>query len=393
MTEQQKKSGFIRQILEVFYAPHKAFREIAENPKYVGPILIMIIFGAMFSLAAYTYLSRAYVEQTIPVISSGDQWIQNSTLWASNANITESDDHITGGFYGNESLGFSAVNTTQIWMLLDNIGPVNCSGLQGYKNVSIRVKPIYPNGTEITNASLYLYSSPEDYFYYDLTPPLLSANDTWNNFTIPLGSENGWSSNGTSAEWGNINSVKLELDWTKNANLTVRVVGLFFRGFFESPLENVASSMSSYFMRGLWQFIIRWVIVATFIYLLTRWFGSAGTWKFAMILTGFALIPMVAQAVINTAAFSTLPTLNYPFEFIAGAQGETQTITITQQVIATEALASQILKYAEIAVYVWIVALLSTMIHTSTKLGWLKSFIAAAVAFFTSLLVESFLVF
>ena len=102
---------------------------------------------------------------------------------------------------------------------------------------------------------------------------------------------------------------------------------------------------------------------------------------------------MVAQAVINTAAFSTLPTLNYPFEFIAGAQGETQTITITQQVIATEALASQILKYAEIAVYVWIVALLSTMIHTSTKLGWLKSFIAAAVAFFTSLLVESFLAF
>ncbi len=393
MTEQQKKSGLIRQILEVFYAPQKAFRDISEKQKYLGPVLVMIIFGAMFSLAAYTYLSRAYVEQTMPVTANGDQWTENSTLWVSNADvvITESDDHISGGFYGNKSIDFSAINSTRIWMLLDNIGPVNCSGSQGYRNVSIRVKPIYPSDNEITNASLYLYSSSTDYFYFNLASHLLSSNGIWFNFTIPLGSENGWSSNGISAEWDNINTVKLEFDWTKNANLTVRVDGLLFRGLFESPLGNGFNTISSYFMRGLMQFIIRWVVVATFIYLLTRWFGSHGIWKLALILTGFALIPMVVQAAINTAAFSTLPTLNYPFEFFAGAQGETQ--AITDQVIANEWLASQVLRFAEIAAYVWIIALLSVMVHVSAKLGWLKSIIVGAVAYFTSLLVESFLAF
>lgn len=394
MTEQPRRTKLVRQIMHVFYAPHKAFREIAENPKYLGPVLIMIIFGAIFSLTAYTYLSRVYVEQTVPpTASNGDQWIQNSTLWASNAVINESSDHISGGFYGNESMDFSTLNDAQIWMLLSNIGPVNCTGSDGYKNMSFRVKPIYPANTEVANVSLYLYSSQADYFYHDLTAPLLSTNDTWSNFTIPLGVASGWSNNGTSADWSNITGLKFEFDWTKNASLTVRVVGLFFRGFFESPLGNVTSTISTYFVRGLWQFIIRWFIVATFIYLLTRWFGSTGTWKLVMALTGFALIPMVIQAVLNMLAFSTLPTLYYSFEFIAGASGEAQTIAIAQQVAATEALASQILMFAEIIAYVWIVALLTTMIHVSTKLSWFKGFIAAAVAFFTSLLLEGFLAF
>jgi len=391
VAEQQKKSGLIHQILKVFYAPHKAFSEIAQNQKYLGPVLIMIIFSAMFSLAAYTYLSRASVEQTIPVIANGDQWTNNSTLWtaANNTLITESDDHISGGFYGNKSIDFSTINKTRIWMSLDNIGPVNCSGLQGYKNVSIRVKPIYSSDTQIANATLYLYSSLTDYFYYNLTTSLLSANGTWNNFTIPLGPENGWSSNGTSAEWGNINSMKLEFDWTKNANLTVRVDGLFFRGLFESPLENGVYAFWSYFASYLVQFGFRWIVVATFVYLLAKWFGSAGVWKSAMILSGFALVPMVVQAAIDVVAFSTLPPLVLPFEVIGGAEGEMQ--TIANQALASDWLASLVYVISHYATCFWIGALLSIMAHFSMKLGWSKSLTIGAVAFITSYLLEMFI--
>jgi len=389
--EQKRKLVFIRQILKVLYAPHKAFREIAQTPQYVGAILIMILSGAMVSLGAYTYLSRAFVEQTLPITINGDQWTENSTLWASAADamITESDDHIQGGFYGNKSIDFSTISSTRIWMLLNNIGPVDCSGLQGYKNVSLRVKTIYTNNTSLASASLYLFSSQTDYFYYNLTTYLLSANGIWYNLTIPLEPESAWSSNGTNADWSNINSVKLEFDWAEDANLTVRLDGLFFRGFFKSPLESGLYAIYDYFIRGLLQFVVIWIIIAAFIYLLTRGFGSINPWKPILILTGFALIPMVVQAAITVLAFSTLPTLRYPFEFIAGAEGEAQ--AVIDQVIATEWLASQILRFAETAAYVWIVALLSIMIHVSMKLGWFKSFIIGTVAFFAGLVVQGFI--
>jgi hypothetical protein len=34
----------MREVFRILYAPHKAFKEIIQNPKYVGPILVMILF-------------------------------------------------------------------------------------------------------------------------------------------------------------------------------------------------------------------------------------------------------------------------------------------------------------------------------------------------------------
>jgi hypothetical protein len=386
VTEQQKKSGLVRQILEVFYAPQKAFREIAENPRYLGPLLIMIIFSAMFSLVYHASLSRAYVEQTIPVSTNGDQWTENGTLWASNANITESDDHINGVFYGNKSIDFSTANSTRIWMRLDNIGPVNCSGSEGYKNVSMSVKPICPNDTEVANVSLYLQSSPTDYFYYDLTPHLLSANDKWNNFTIPLRSEDGWSKNGTNADWSDISIVKLEFVWAENASFTVRIDGLFFRGSFKSALETISLSFWEYFVQYLLQFFsqylfqfgFRWIAISTFVYLLIRWFGGTVAWKYSLILTGFALLPMIVQAAVDLVAFSALP-LVLTFEPIAN------------QFMISDWLPSLVYSIACYVAYVWIVALLSIMIHGSMKLGWFKSLTVGALAFVVGIVIEVFI--
>ena len=35
---------FANDVLKVLYAPHKVFKQVIQNPKYWGPILVFIIF-------------------------------------------------------------------------------------------------------------------------------------------------------------------------------------------------------------------------------------------------------------------------------------------------------------------------------------------------------------
>jgi hypothetical protein len=63
-------------IFKVIYAPHKAFKEIAQNPRYIGPILIMILFIAANVAAAYAFLAKTYVEATVPSSENKDLWTE-----------------------------------------------------------------------------------------------------------------------------------------------------------------------------------------------------------------------------------------------------------------------------------------------------------------------------
>ncbi|MDH5460180.1 MAG: hypothetical protein OEW71_03995, partial [Candidatus Bathyarchaeota archaeon] len=193
-------------IFKVIYSPFKAFKEIIQNPKYIGPILIVILFIIANVGFVYVAISKTYVEKTLPAASQLDEWTENSTLWTSNANVIESEDCISGSYYGNKSIEFSIINDTQIGMQLNNTGPINCSDTEGYKNMSFRIKLIYPTTTKLNNASLFLHSSSADYFYYNLTKHFIPFNTTkWNNLTIPIGPESEFRRKGTTeADWSNI---------------------------------------------------------------------------------------------------------------------------------------------------------------------------------------------
>ena len=219
-------------IFKAIYAPHKAFKEIIQNPKYIGPILIMILFIIANVGFVYAAITKTYVEQTLPTASKLDEWTENSTLWTPTPSVN-SDDYINGTYYGNKSIEFSIVNSMQISMQLNDIGPINCSGQDSYKNMSIRMKWISPDD-EPNNVILYLFSiSQSDYFYYDLTENFTSSyNNVWNNLTIPLESEK-WSNSGADARWDNINGLKFEFTWLNNSDITILIDGLFFRGVFE----------------------------------------------------------------------------------------------------------------------------------------------------------------
>jgi hypothetical protein len=378
-------------IFKVIYAPQKAFKEISQNPKYIGPILIMILFAATNMGYVYTIVSKTYVEQTLPTAEQLDKWTENATLWTRAPGVTIKEnfvDCINGTYYGNRSIEFSIVNSTQISMQLNDIGPINCSGQDGYKNLYIRIKRTSPEDTP-ENATIYLFSATSsDCFYYNLIEKFSSsAHNVWNNLTIPLDSTV-WNSS-ANADWGNITDLKLEFAWLNDSNITLLVDGLFFGGIFKSEAENATSYMLNFSIVSFMQFTIRWVFLGGLLYIMTKAFRAKTVWRPLLILVGFALITMFIQAVINVAAFSTLPRLDYPLEFLGGVKGETE--NAYNKIMEKTFLVSQISGYIQIAIIFWTIALCAIATRLLTEFSWSKSFLVATVAYFVTTLAQSFL--
>jgi hypothetical protein len=380
--------GIFKTIFKVIYAPHKAFKEIIQNPKYIGPILIMILFIIANVGFVYAAISKTYIEQTLPTASELDEWTENSTLWTPTPRVNY-DDYINGTYYGNKSIEFSNVNSMQISMQLNNIGPINCSGQDGYKSMSIRMKWISPDD-EPSSVTLYLFSpNLSDYFYYDLTENFTSSyNNVWNNLTVPLGSEK-WLNNSADAHWNNINGLKFEFTWPSNSDITVLIDGLFFRGVFKSLAENAPIYMLNFSLSAFMRFTIKWVLLSGIIYIMSKAFGAKTVWKPLLVLVGFALITLFIQSVINAATYATSPMLYYPLELIGGVRGESE--IAYNKILEETWLVSQVTGYVQIAVYVWTIALCAVALRLLTESSWAKSFLVSTVAYFVSLLVESFL--
>jgi hypothetical protein len=381
----------LKNIFKVIYAPRKAFNEILQNPKYIGPIVIMILFTIANMGSISIIISKSYAEQTLPTFEQLDIWTENATLWTRTpgVNITENFvDYINGTYYGNRSIEFSILNSPQISMQLDNIGPINCSGSDGYKSLYVRIKRISPSDAP-ENVTIYLFSAnSSDYFYYNLTAQFLNSTlNVWNNLTIQLDSPI-WNNSGN-ANWGDIRGLKLEFGWLNDSNITLLVDGLFFGGFFKSPVENVVSYMTSFLIFSVLQFVTRWVFVGGLLYIMVKAFRGKIVWRPLIILIGFALITMLVQAIIAVATYSTLPTLYYRFEYLGGVKAESE--TAYNEILNDVWLVSQINDYVQIAVHFWTIALCAIATRLLTGFSWSKTVLIAAVAYFAAVLAQSFL--
>jgi hypothetical protein len=389
---QQRSPPIYDQILKVLYAPRKAFEEITQTPKYIGPILILILFVAANVAFGYILISRSYVEQTLPNASESNTWSENATMWdsAPSATVRENfDDFINGSYYGNRSIEFSMPNSSRIFMELTDIGSVNCSGPDGYNNMSLRVKIVNQQITP-ANASIYLFSQgSSSYFYYNLTNAFTDNTiGVWNNQTeIPLTTEK-WVNNG--ADWGNITGLKLEFGWLENSNITVLVDGVFFRGVFKTPLDIAASSyLLEYSLVGLMEFVIQWILLGGLMFILAKAFGAKTSWTPILVSVGFALIILFVQTVINAIAASTLPSLYYPLEYIGGTQTEVE--AAVSRIGDATSLVTAVSGYVRLAASVWIIALCAIAARLLTKFSWTKSVVISAVSFIVTLIIGLFI--
>lgn len=380
-------------IFKVLYSPRKAFKEIIQNPKYIGPILIMILFVLANIAFIFTVSNRTYVEQTMPTRDQRDVWTENATLWTAVIGETPTanqNDYINGtNYYGNKSIQFTSQNNSQIAMQTTNIGTVNCSGPNGFTQLSFRVKRISPPNAP-SNVTIYLFSgSISDYFSYNLTEEFSnSSTNVWSNLTIPL--VTGWLSNGTNADWNNITGIRFDFAWTETSNMTLLIDGLFFRGVYKMAIENISNYLVTFSVYSIMQFILKWVFFGGLMYIMVKMlFKSEVVWKPMLISAGYALMPLVVQAVLDVALFSTLPTLHYPLEFFSGVGGES---LIAQNAILEKTwFVLQISSYVELAAILWTIALGAIATRLLTAFSWSKSALISMVAYFVAMVAQSFL--
>jgi hypothetical protein len=386
---------FATDALKVLYAPHKVFDKIIQNPKYWGPLLIFIIFLAAQSGFYYSLYSKTYYEQTTPNINNLGAWTLNSTMWTVSPGVAISSnyiDYLNSSIYGNSSMQFAISNVDNMSIALVDVGNVNC-GPTGFQNLSMRIKQVDPL-TAPSQATLTLYSLTQSNTYqYDLTNEFSDATlvGVWNNITVPLGTQaSNWQAVG-SPQWGNITGLKLDFTYASKSSVTLRVEGLFFRGTFESPVKTDFVNFLVYILQAsIFQFVEEWLIFAALMYIIIKGMKGIVVWRPLFIAAGFALIVTVVQALINLAAISTLPQINYPVELLAGVPGEGQTLL---NAISTQTTTySLIANIVQLSSYVWTAALGAFIIRALLpEFKWIKSILVSASAFIVTVVVINFL--
>ena len=371
-------------IFKVIYAPRKAFKEIIQNPRYLGPLLIMVLFIAANVGSFYVLITKTYIEATVPPPEKRDLWTESKTFWQP-LNGAECDenltDYIAGNYYGNRSIMFWVSQSNKITMQLQNIS-VNCSR-GGYAKLYLRVKWTSPNDNPI-NASLRVYSGSESSYRNINSEFSNAAPNVWNNLTIPL--REGWDGE---VNWGNITGLMLEIMWNQPADIKVLVDGLFFGGVYKPYAEGAATVLALYAANSFMQFTLRWFFLSGMIYVLTRLFKAKAVWRVVLILAGFALITMFIQALINTAAFSALPKLEYSLEYMGGVEGEAE--TAYDKILEETWLVNRVYSVAQTITLVWTVVLCAIAVRLAAELPWTTSFLTALTAYIIAIFLESFL--
>ncbi len=83
----------LKDILGVIYQPHKAFKRIAENPKYLGIAIIIVLFVALQTTYYYSYYSQINYEQTTPPTEELSTFTTaNATQWITTEGTTVRED-------------------------------------------------------------------------------------------------------------------------------------------------------------------------------------------------------------------------------------------------------------------------------------------------------------
>jgi hypothetical protein len=325
----------IDDIAKVVYAPKKVFKQLIENPKYLGALIILLLFIGLQVGYEYVQFSKTYTEQTSPTV---DQLLAytNATSWASSSNVALSNNYndyfnysvyvaelgTNYSLFGNSSMEIDSTNTNNVSAALGDAFNVDCSAT-GFQNLSMTIKQVAPQ-TAPQSAALTLYSiNDSNYYTYDLTSSLsnTTAIGLWNNLTIPVGSAaQGWTSSGT-PDWGNVTALKLDFNYPANSNITIRIGALFFRGQYQTPIQYNNTGLLLQFLEVFsLQFIFSWFLIAGLIYLFFKGLKTNITWKPLFIAIAFALFVMIIRALVNIIAALTLPTAYYPFDLSLGVR-------------------------------------------------------------------------
>jgi hypothetical protein len=384
----------VADIPKVFYAPYNLFKKVVENPKYLAPIAVFIIFILVQSAFYYNVYSNTYYEQTSPDLTQLDTWTQDATLWTTNQGVTITQnyqDYLNSSYYGNSSMQFAVSNSNTMSLEL-NIGNIDCSPT-GYQNLSMRIKQVDPQAPP-NSVTLTLYSlSSSNSYTRDLTNDFSNASliSVWNNITVPVSTNaSDWQTTGN-PQWQNITGLKLEFSFTSNSSITLRAEGIFFRGVYQTPVQSDFTGFLIYVLQlVVIQYLFQWIIFTGLVYVLIKVLKGNITWKPIFVAIGIALAVTIIQSIIGIAVTAYLPTVNYPVELLVNLPSEAQ--TLMNSIAAQTATYSLIIGVVQLAFYGWIIGLGTTVVKAlQPEFTLTKSILTSAAAFIITIILISLL--
>jgi hypothetical protein len=430
----------LEDIAKVIYSPVTAFKKVIENPKYLGAIIIVLLFIGLQMGYAYAQFSKTYTENTSPAVGELSDYTNatavmssdaNSKLWRASNGVTITnnfDDFINysvfvpaiiGNYslFGNNSLEFDTSNTTIISAALSNTFNVSCAA-GNFENLTMVIKLVQPQVTPV-KASITLYSvNDSNYYTYDLTNLLSNPQniDQWNNLTIPVGpsSQEFWTVGG-SPSWGNITALKLDFNYGSSgssSNVVIRIGALFFHGEYQTFIQTYGPTALISFLEAFsLQFIFSWLLLTGLIYIFFKALKAPITWKPLFIAIAFALFVMVIRSVVNIVAAFTLPAVFYPFDVSLGVTSNpygaiyvptqaavtytAQSQAVLNNIVAMTSSFDFVVEAMFLVSYVWLGALCTIVIGTlQPEFSMIKritiSAVSVAVMWFVLILFVGF---
>lgn len=394
------KKLVVREVFEVLYSPVKAFKEIVKKPDVKGPILILVLSLIATAATQYVNFSKLYLETPTP---EKDEWTESVIFWTSNGALFSDTDYIVGNY----SVESFISNGTSIWMKITSIGQFNCSGDEGYKGLSFRIKWIHQNGTlPSSNATLKLFSSDEShYFKLEIINLISNSSDKWANVTVDVGpeSQNWVPVQVNSSHWENITGLEFRLNWLDSdaANLAMKIDNLYF-GKYRSLLATAffSSWYISSLMSAATDFLIRWFLYTVVLWLIIKLFrGETGRWSVLFIVIGYTLLVNyptgVVSASVDASLFSMLPPLSFPLKAWNPIKGEeriaSELITKIYEKSWYTTLAYQLSFYIMFVFYIWIIALSAVAIRSLRGFTWKKAVVISGISFVLHLLLRPFI--
>jgi hypothetical protein len=387
-------------ILQVIYAPHKAFKKIIQKPGYLAALIVLVIFVVGQVATNTVYSQRAYFEDVVPNVSADtyNPWTSYTSYWQGNTGLNVSLN--TVDYIGvNATTAQPYLNTTSIQFTGNSLNNAtlelasfgqNVDGT-AYDQLALSIKQSSP-AVAPQSVTLTLYSIGDSSFTRTLTANFtLTTLGQWNNLTVPLGTSD-WTTSGTQATWENITGLKLDFTWANDSAVDILVDGVFFRGAFK---DYVTFSGSLFYVQSLLSavtpFLILWLLFTATIYLIIKGLKGNIVWKPLMTAVGLALVPLAIESFIMLGVYAAcLPNIYYPIEVWTNIQGSAAVAafnTINSQL----ALVSNIGLAVQLAVYVWLAALGSFIVKELTEFSWSKSAMVAAGAVVLTVIISDIL--
>jgi hypothetical protein len=381
---------FVREVFEVLYSPVNAFKKIVEKPDFKGVALVLVLVVSSMILSQYVVASKIILETRTPETDDWTELLTNQHNWTSNGSLLLDDaDYKMGNVDGNHSVSSSVSSGTSVWLKLTDIGSIDCSEA-GQKELFFWIKWTCEGELSPSSGVLKLFSEGEDsYFESDITA-LLNSSGEWANATLPVGSNQGWTSN-NSPDWQSITGVEFKLEWSSSANVTLKVDGLFFRNFvpfIESVGFGGVIQLAS--LNLIMPFFMDWILWAAILVVVAKLFQeNLGRWTVLLVIIGYSFIATVVYTLVSTALIATLPPLHWYLD-----PAVTQTLL---NEMWGPLPAYQLSLYLPLIGSIWTTALAAVVVRLMLQSTWKKALtitvIAFGINFVISPLVQLFLGF